>query len=110
VTRCVLIAPFIVFLIIDDFQSFFDRHAILFVDAPPRAPGEQDLVFHALYLQYLQIFESNLSEYLANLGCNDEEFLRQLQAVQDDEDCKVCEFSIAYVMFVKDLMRYRVGQ
>lgn len=80
---------------LDDFQSFFDRNAMLFADAPPRMPGEQDLAFHGLYLQYLQLFESSLSDYLATLNCSDEEFLQQLIAVQEDESCKVsCEDAI----------------
>lgn len=73
---------------IDEFQDFFDRHAGIFVDAPPKPAEEQNLEYYDVYQRYLTLYESNLSDYISKLDCSIEDFYEQLMAVQDDPSIK----------------------
>lgn len=44
--------------------------------------------FYSLYQQYLELYETNLSAYVASLDVSVTEFYRELSAVRNDPDIK----------------------
>lgn len=73
----------------EEFESFFERYAPMFKDAPLKeVGGEQDLEFYAIFQKYLRLYETVLEGYIDKLDASQEEFYRQLQAVQDDANIK----------------------
>lgn len=70
------------------FKKFLDDHAHLFIDAPQELGGEQNLQYYALFQEYLQLYETVLSEYIASLDVSVNEFYRELLEVRDDPNIK----------------------
>jgi hypothetical protein len=73
----------------EEFEGFFERYAPMFKDAPMKeVGGEQDLEFYAIFQKYLRLYETVLEGYIEKLDASQEEFYRELQAVQDDANIK----------------------
>ena len=72
----------------DVFKKFLDDHAHLFIDAPQELGGEQNLQYYALFQEYLQLYETVLSEYIESLDVSVNDFYRELQDVRDDPNIK----------------------
>ena len=73
----------------EEFEGFFDKYAPMFKDAPLKeVGGEQDLEFYAIFQRYLKLYETVLEGYIEKLDASQEEFYRQLQAVQEDTNIK----------------------
>lgn len=70
------------------FKKFLEDHAYLFIDAPQELGGEQNLEYYALYQQYLKLYETTLSDYIASLEVSEQEFYKELQQVRDDPNIK----------------------
>ncbi len=71
------------------FQSFFQRNAHLFVEAPLKEQGgEQDLEFYALFQDYLRLYEDQLSGFIESIDATEGEFAEELEAVKDDPNIK----------------------
>lgn len=71
------------------FRNFCAKHAHQFLDAPKfEEQSEQNLVFYDLYQQYLKLYESQLSDFIAQMDGTDKEFFEQLEDVQIDTDIK----------------------
>mmetsp|Transcript_999 Transcript_999/g.1660 ORF Transcript_999/g.1660 Transcript_999/m.1660 type:complete len:189 (+) Transcript_999:66-632(+) len=72
----------------DVFKEFFDEHTKLFIDAPAKLGGEQNLEYYALYQKYLALYEDVLSDYISTLNVSVTDFYRELQDVMNDPDIK----------------------
>lgn len=78
------------------FKNFFRDNADIFIGAPLKPSGEQNLEYYSLYQQYLRLYEDTLSEYISSLDISITDFYRELQEVMDDktlEDKKLLHFA-----------------
>jgi len=70
------------------FKNFFRDNADIFIDAPLKPTGEQNLEYYSLYQQYLKLYEEQLSEYINSLDISITDFYKELQDVMEDKELK----------------------
>lgn len=75
--------------LLDKLKAWMDANAAVFINAPPKpSGGEQDLEMYTLFQEYTQLYESTLSDYVKDLGVEEIEFYRELDAVLNDPNIK----------------------
>lgn len=71
-------------IITDIFREYFQKNGYLFEDAPEICEGEHNLVYYNLFKEYLELYESTLTNYLDTLGVNINEFYQDVREAQEE--------------------------
>lgn len=72
---------------LDVFQKYFTDHAHAFEDAPATlAQGEHNLEYHALFMDYLKVYEDTLEDYLGQLEIPLDDFHREVAEIQEESE------------------------
>lgn len=70
------------------FREFYASHATMFINAPLKINGEQNLEYYSLFLEYLQLYENTLQNYIESLDFSIDEFYAELKDIKNDSSIK----------------------